>query len=179
MRVLAAHETTSSMSAMATPCVGDGLLARLEGAVEQVLDQLLEFGARQLWRTRCLGPEASAVTKGRLIFSFDGCGQFDFGLFGGVPEPLRPSRCPWRRGPAPAPALNSAISHSTMRWSEIVAPKVGVAVGGLDFDDAFRRLQEWKWSKVPPAPRPEVVDGGWSRPSFCRGHRPARPQWAR
>jgi hypothetical protein len=49
---------------------------------------VLQLTARSASRSRCLGPEASAVINGRLISVSDLRGQLDLGLLGGLLEAL-------------------------------------------------------------------------------------------
>ena len=58
---------------------------------------------------------------------------------------------------------------------EVVTAEVRVAVGRLDLEDALAQLQDRDVERAAA----EVVDGDASRPSSCRGRRPARPPSAR
>ena len=151
---LAAHEDHFVDVGDGDAGVGDGLLARLEGAVEQVLDQLFEFGARQL-ADQVLGPGGVGGDKGQIDFGFDGCGQLDFGLFGGVPEPLQGHLVALRGQVQPLLLLELGNQPLDDALVKVVAAQVGIAVGGLDFDDAFA---DFKNGDVEGAPA-EVVDG--------------------
>jgi hypothetical protein len=66
MRVMPPTRTTSSMSAAFRPASLSACLARLDGALDQVVDQAFELGAGELHR-QVLGADWSAVMNGRLI----------------------------------------------------------------------------------------------------------------
>ena len=61
MRVMPPTRTTSSMSRGGDAGILQRVLHRLDGALDEIVDEALELGARLSFSVRCFGPEASAV----------------------------------------------------------------------------------------------------------------------
>ena len=123
--------------------------------------------------TRCLGPLASAVMKGRLISV---CTVELSSILAFSAASLR--RCSamrsWRRS-MPCSFLNSVGDPVDDALVEVVAAEVRVAVGGLHLEDALADLED----RDVEGAAAEVVDGDLLVRSSCRGRRPARRRWAR
>ena len=68
--------------------VGERLLARVDALLDQVVDELFELCPGKLVQSRCLGPLASAVMKGRLISVSMTVDSSHLGLFRRFLEPL-------------------------------------------------------------------------------------------
>ena len=134
--------------------VGDGLLAGLERAVEQVFDQLLELGAGQL-ADQVLGAGGVGGDKGQIDLGFDGRGELDLGLFGGVLEALQGHFVALGAEVEPLLLLELGDEPVDDALVEVVAAQVGVAVGGLDLDDAFADFEDGDIEGAAA----EVVDG--------------------
>ena len=64
------------------------LLARLERALQQVFDQLLQLGAGQL-ADQVLGTGGVGSDEGQVDLGFDGGRELDLGLFRGVLQALQ------------------------------------------------------------------------------------------
>ena len=142
------------MSLTADAGVGDGLLAGLERAVEQVLDQLLQLGAGQL-ADQVLGAAGVGGDKGQIDLGLDGCRELDLGLFRGVLEALQGHFVALGAEVEALLLLELGDQPIDDALVEVVAAQVGVAVGGLDFDDAFADFEN---GNVECAAA-EVVDG--------------------
>ena len=154
MRVWPPTRTTSSIWLDGDAGVGDGLLAGLERAVEQVLDQLLELGAGEL-ADQVLGAAGVGGDEGQVDLGFDGGGELDLGLFGGVLEALQGHFVALGGEVEAVLFLEFGDEPIDDALVEVVAAQVGVAVGGLDLDDAFADFED---GDVEGAAA-EVVDG--------------------
>ena len=109
--------------------------------------------ARVSFRERCLGPEASAVTKGRLISVSIVVRQLALGLLRGLLQPLERHLVLREVDPLVLLELrDDPLDHALV---EVVAAEVGVAVRGLDLDDALAHLED----RDVEGAAAEVVDG--------------------
>ena len=95
--------------------------------------------ARVSFSERCFGPEASAVTKGRLISVSIVVRQLALRLLGGFLQPLERHLVLREVDPLVLPELrDDPLDHALV---EVVAAEVGVAVRGLDLHDALAHLE--------------------------------------
>ena len=118
--------------------VCEGLLTGGLGALNQVVNQALKLGARQgglqVLRPRLIGGDKRQVDFGR-----SGGRQLDLGLFGRFFEPLQ--------GHGVAAQVNALVLLKFLGEPvddllvEVVAAKVGVAVGGFDLKDPVAQFQ--------------------------------------
>ena len=95
--------------------------------------------ARVILMVRCLGPEASAVMKGRFTSV---CCALESSILAFSAASFR--RCSARRSvrrSMPFSFLNSSARKLTTRLVEILAAQEGVAIGGLHFEDAVADFQ--------------------------------------
>jgi hypothetical protein len=90
MRVMPPTSTTSSISAAVRPASFSALRHGLDGLLDEVVDQRLELGARQLHgqmlRAGLVGRDERQVDLG-----LRGRGQLDLGLLGGLLQALQAS----------------------------------------------------------------------------------------
>ena len=84
-----------------------GLQDRPAAAFEEVIGQLLELGAADRHRDRCLGPDWSAVMNGRLMSAWAWNDKVLLGLLGRFLEPLQEPSESLRRS-MPCSFLNSS-----------------------------------------------------------------------
>ena len=96
--------------------------------------------ARVSFSERCFGPEASAVTKGRLISVSIVVRQLALGLLRGLLQPLQRHLVLREVDPLVLLELrDDPLDHALV---EVVAAEVGVAVRGLHLDDALAHLED-------------------------------------
>ena len=119
--------------------VGDGLLERAAAALEQVGGELLELGPAQrvveVQRARVGGGDEGQVDLGLL-----GGGQLHLGLLGGLLEALLGHLVLGQVHAVVAlEGLDQPVDDPLV---PVVAAEVGVAVGGLDLEDALADVEE-------------------------------------
>ena len=138
------HETT----AFVLPSLLDGRglelgvlerdAARLHGPLDQVLDQALELGARelhgQMLRTRLVGGD-----EGEIDLCLRGRGEFDLGLLRGLLQPLERELVASEIDPALLLEFVREIVDEA--HVEVLAAEEGVAIGRLHLEHAVTDLQ--------------------------------------
>ena len=134
--------------------IGDGLLAGLERAHEEVVDHLLELGAGEL-ADEVLGSAGVGGDEGQVDLGLDGGGELDLGLLRGVFEALEGHLVALGAEVEALLAFEFGDEPLHDALVDVVAAEVGVAVGGLDLDDAFADFED---GNVEGAAA-EVVDG--------------------
>ena len=103
------------------------------------LSQICSIFARVSWTFRCFGPEASAVMNGRLMSTDCGRGEGDLGLLRLLLEALEGHRV---LAQVDAVVLLEIVHEpGDDGVVPVVAAEVGVAVGGLDLEDAVADLE--------------------------------------
>ncbi len=121
--------------------IGHRLAAGLERSLENVVDQLLQFGASQLadqvlWSVRIRGNE------GQVDLCLHCRRELDLGCFGGLFQTLQ-SHFVALRPQVQALFLLELIDQPVDDpLVDVVAAQVGIAVGGLDLDNAFTNLED-------------------------------------
>jgi hypothetical protein len=130
----------------------EGLLDGRDGLVDEVRDQLLQLGPRQL-QAEVLGPGGIRGDEGQVDLGLDRAAELDLGLFRGLAQALDGHLVL-----AEVDALvllelgDDPIDDPLV---EVVAAEVGVAVRGLDLDHALADLQRRDVERAAA----EVVDG--------------------
>jgi hypothetical protein len=118
--------------------VGDRLLAGADRAPDQVFDQLLELGPREL-QVEVLGARRVGGDEGQVDLGLLRRGELDLGLLRGFLQTLHGHRVLAEVDPLVALELGEQpVDHLLV---DVVAAEVGVAVGGLDLDDPFADLE--------------------------------------
>ena len=152
MRVEPPTSTTSSISRGGEARVRQRLPAGLEGAVDQVLDELLELGPREL-QGQVLRAGLVRGDVGQVDVGARRARELDLGLLRGLAQPLQRHRI---LGEIDALVLlelgDQIVDHALV---EVVAAQVGVAVGRLHLDDVLAHLED----RDVEGPAAEVVDG--------------------
>ena len=96
--------------------------------------------ARVSFNCRCFGPDGIGGDVGQVDLGLHHGGELDLGLFGGFAQALE--------GLAVLAQVDALLLLELIRGPvddaliPVVAAQVGVAVGGLDFDDAFAHFQD-------------------------------------
>ncbi len=134
--------------------IGHSLLAGLDRALDQVLNQLLQLGAREL-ADQVLGAGRVGGDEGQVDLGFDGGRELDLGLFRGVLQALQGHLVALRGEVEAVLLLELGDEPVDDALVEVVAAQVGVAVGRLDLDDA---LADFEDGNIECAAA-EVVDG--------------------
>ncbi len=100
-------------------------MAFLQGSTERSIRSPTNCSsfARVSLRTRCLGPVASAVTNGRLISVSTVVESSILAFSAASFSRCRAISLPFEPRSSPSSCLNSAISHSTIRWSRLSPPR--------------------------------------------------------
>ena len=147
MRVMPPTSTTSLISPAREPGILQRLAARLDGLLDQVVDQRFEFGAgqlqRQMFRAARIGGDVGQVDLGlrspRTVRSWP---------FPPLPSGAAGRACPCA-GRCRSPCLNSSARYSTRRLSKSSPPrKVSPLV---DFTSKTPSpISRIETSKVPP-----------------------------
>ena len=129
--------------------------------------------ARVRGSTRCLGPLASAVMKGRLISVCTRRAQLDLGLLRRLLQPLqRHAVLAQVDALLPLELVGDPVDDALV---EVVATEVGVAVGGLDLEHALADLEDRDVERAAA----EVVDGDLLVRLLVEPVGQRRPRWAR
>ena len=96
--------------------------------------------ARVSFSSRCSGPSADARDVGQVDRGLGRRGQFDLGLLGGLAQPLHRHLVLGQVDAVGVLELLDQVVDDPL--VPVVAAQVGVAVGGLDLDDALADLQQ-------------------------------------
>ncbi len=131
--------------------IGQGFLAGFDGALDQIVNELFQLGPRELGH-QVPRPAGVRSDEGQVDLGLLRRRQLDFRPLGGFLEPLKGH-------PVLAqidPLVFFELLHQPVHDPEveIIAAEVGVAVGGLDFEDAVADLQNGDIER----PAAEVVD---------------------
>ena len=120
-------------------CIGNGLLTRLNRSPDQAVGQLFEFGPRQrhdqvLWNT-IHRHDVGQVDLGR-----GRARKFDFGLFGGLFQPLQ---CHRVFSQIDIVLFLELIGHPVDdHMVEVITTEVGITVGRFYLEDTVAQLQD-------------------------------------
>ena len=152
MRVMPPTSTTSLICPAASPRVLQGLLARLDGALDQVVDQRFVFGARQLQR-QMLRTGSVGGDVGQVDVRLRRARQLDLRLFSGLFQALQRELVLGQVNALLFLELGGEVFDEA--HVEIFAAEEGVAVGRLDLEHA---VADFENGDVEGAAA-EVVDG--------------------
>ena len=173
MRVMPPTRITSSISPAVSAGILQRLLAGLERARRSGRRPALSSFARVSFITRCFGPEASAVMKGRLISVSLEDDSSIFAFSAASFSRCRASLSPRRSMPCSLLELVRQVVDDAR--VEVLAAQEGVAVGRLHLEDAVADLED----RDVEGAAAEVVDRDRCRPSSGPCRRRARPPSAR
>ena len=132
-------------------------MAFLQGSSERSSrspTKLLELGAGQL-ADQVLGAGGVGGDEGQIDLGFDGCRELDLGLFRRVLEPLQGHFVALGAQVEALLLLELGNQPLDDALVKIVAAQVGVAVGGLDLDDAFADFEDGNIERAAA----KVIDG--------------------
>ena len=135
----AAHQHHFVNLAGLEPGVFQRLLARPDGALDQVFHQLLQLGPGQL-QLQVLGAALVGSDEGQVDFSLLQLRELDLGLLGRFLQPLQGHAVFGEVNPLVlAELVDDPLDDLLVN---VVAAQVGVAAGGFDFGDALAHLQD-------------------------------------
>ena len=148
------------------------LLARLNRALDEIIDQALELGTaeleREMLRTGSIGGDV-----GQVDFGLERRGQLDLGLFGRFLEALE--------GELVLLEVNALLLLELVgkifdeAHVEIFTPEEGVTIGGFHLEDAIADFQDGDIEGAAA----KVIDRNGAGSLSCRGRRQAQPPSAR
>ena len=139
MRVEPPTSTTSSIFVAVDAGVGERLLGRADGLLQQVFDELLELRARELHR-EVLGAGLIGRDERQIDVGLHHGGELHLGLLRRLLQPLQ--RHPVLREIDAFALLELADDPLDHALVEVVAAQVRVAVGRLDLDDALADFED-------------------------------------
>ena len=139
MRVMPPTRTTSPISAADRPGILQRLPARLDGLLDQVVDQRLELGAGEL-HGQMLRTGRVRRDERQIDFGLRGRRQFDLGLFGGFLQPLQRELV---AAQVDALLLLEFVGQiADQAHVEVFAAQEGVAVRGLHLEHAVADFED-------------------------------------
>ena len=139
MRVEPPTSTTSAISDGLLVGVGERLLGRLDGALDEVVDHLLELRARQS-HLQVLGARGVGGEERQVDLGLQHLRQLDLGLLGRLAQALQDHLVLGDVDALVLAELGDQPVHDPL--VDVVAAQVGVAVGGDDLDHVLADLQD-------------------------------------
>ena len=119
--------------------VAEGILAGLDGGVDELVGELLELGAGERLH-EVLGHPVDGHDVGEVDFGAGGAGELDFGFLGSFLEALEGHGV---LAEVDAFVLEEFVGEPVDDYVvEVVAAEVGVAVGALNFEHAVAELED-------------------------------------
>ena len=145
---LSAHQNHFVDLAGVNACVFQGLLARTNGALNDVIHHLLQLGARQLLH-QVLRPAGVSRDKRQIDFALHGGGEFDLGFFRGVPQTLE--RHLIALGAKIKSFVFLELFHQPIHDAlvDVVAAQVRITIGGLHLNHALADFKDRNIERAP------------------------------
>jgi hypothetical protein len=157
------------------PRVPERRLHGLDGALDQVVHELLELGPGQR-HVQVLRALLGGGDEGEVDVGLHGGAELHLRLFGRLLEPLEGHGVLRQVDPLVLPELlDQPVDDALV---EVVTPQVGVTVRGLHLEDAVAQLEDRRCRRFRLPGRRRRPSRPSRRPS-CRARRRGRLRWAR